>query len=68
MPNEARASRSEWGVEPGIFLIGTVGRYNPQKDHANLLQALALLCSRNIPLGCVLVGVNLDGDNQELIK
>ena len=67
MPNEARAIRSEWGVEPGIFLIGTVGRYNPQKDHANLLQALALLRSRNIPLRCVLVGVNLDSDNQELV-
>ena len=67
MPNEARALRREWGVEPDIFLIGTVGRYNPQKDHTNLLQALALLRSRNIPLRCVLVGVNLDSDNQELV-
>ena len=67
MPNEARALRSEWGVEPDIFLIGTVGRYNPQKDHANLLQALALLRSRNILIRCVLVGVNLGSDNQELV-
>jgi glycosyltransferase involved in cell wall biosynthesis len=67
MPNEARALRREWGVEPDISLIGTVGRYNPQKDHTNLLQALALLRSRNIPLRCVLVGVNLDSDNQELV-
>ena len=67
MPNEARALRREWCVKSDIFLIGTVGRYNPQKDHTNLLQALALLRSRNIPLRCVLVGVNLDSDNQELV-
>jgi glycosyltransferase involved in cell wall biosynthesis len=50
-----------------MALIGTVGRYDPQKDHANLLQALVLLRSRNIPLRCVLVGTNLDGENQELL-
>lgn len=65
-PEEARALRTEWGVEPNMALIGTVGRYDLQKDHANLLQALALLHSRDIPLRCVLVGTNLDDDNQEL--
>ena len=67
-PVEARALRAEWVAEPDISLIGTVGRYDPQKDHANLLQALAILHSRKIPLRCVLVGTNLDDDNQELIE
>lgn len=66
-PEEARALRAEWNVEPKMALISTVGRYDPQKDHANLLQALALLRSRDIPLRCVLVGTNLDDDNQELL-
>lgn len=66
-PEEARFLRAEWGVGPNMALIGTVGRYDPQKDHANLLQALALLHFRNIPLRCVLVGTNMDNDNQELI-
>jgi glycosyltransferase involved in cell wall biosynthesis len=66
-PEAARALRAEWVVEPNMPLIGTVGRYDPQKDHANLLQALALLRSRNIPVRCVLVGTSLDDDNQELL-
>jgi len=66
-PEEARSLRAELGVEPTMALIGTVGRYDPQKDHSNLLQALALLRSRNISLRCVLVGTNLHDDNQELL-
>ncbi len=65
-PEEARALRNEWGVGLNMALIGAVGRYDPQKDHTNLLQALASLRSRNMPFCCVLVGTNLDDDNQEL--
>lgn len=65
-PDEACALRAEWGIDPNMTIIGTVGRYDPQKDHANLFQALALLHSRNIPLRCVLVGTNLDYENSEL--
>lgn len=67
-PEEARALLASWGVEANIALIGAVGRYDPHKDYANFLQALALLRSRNIPLRCVLVGTNLDEDNVELVE
>ena len=66
-PLKAHVLRAEWGVRPDVSLIGAVGRYDPQKDHTNLLQGLALLSSRNIPLRCVLVGANLDSDNQDLL-
>lgn len=65
---EGRALRLEWGFEPNIPLIGFVGRYDPQKDHTNLLQALSFLRTRNIAIRCVLVGTNVDSDNQELVR
>jgi len=60
--------RSEWKVRPTTALIGTVGRYDPQKDHANLLQAVSILRDRNIFLRCVLVGSSLDSNNSELVS
>ena len=65
---EARVLRLKWGFASNITLIGSVGRYDPQKDHANLLRALSFLRTRNITIRCVLIGTNLDNDNQELVK
>jgi len=64
---EARVLRLEWCI--GVNkLIGSVGRYDPQKDYANLLQALSILQSRNIAIRCVLIGTNLNGDNEKLVR
>ena len=35
-------------IKKNIPIIGNVGRYDPQKDHLNLLKALSLIRSRNI--------------------
>jgi len=67
-PKEARVLRAGWSVSDDIALIGTVGRFNPQKDYANLLHAVASLRIKNIPFRCVLVGTNLDGENQDLVS
>lgn len=65
---KARALRTEWGVAPTTTLIGMVGRYDPQKDHSNLLKALSILQARNITIRCVLVGTDLISDNNELVS
>jgi glycosyltransferase involved in cell wall biosynthesis len=50
------------------FLIGSVGRYDPQKDHKNLLLALKEVKEKsNEKWNCILVGTNLDEANSELI-
>lgn len=49
-------------------LIATIGRYDPQKDHANLLEALAILSSRRVAIQCLLVGTAVDFDNDELAR
>ena len=47
-------------------IIGNVARYDPQKDHLNLLNALSLIRKRNIKFFCILVGSNIDKNNLKL--
>ncbi len=51
-----------------IPLIGNVARYNPQKDHLNLLNALSIIRSKNINFFCVLVGSNINQNNVDLVS
>ena len=44
-------------------LIGNVARYDPKKDHSNLLKALSIIRSKNIDFFCILVGSNIDTNN-----
>jgi glycosyltransferase involved in cell wall biosynthesis len=49
-------------------LLGMVARWNPQKDHPNLIVALGILKKRSLsPWHCILVGSNLAADNQILV-
>jgi len=59
--------RAEWGVPADAILLGSVARWNPLKDHQNLLAALAL-CVRTQPdLRCALIGLGMSRDNAELV-
>ncbi|HLS51039.1 MAG TPA: glycosyltransferase, partial [Burkholderiaceae bacterium] len=60
--------RRELGIDEHTPLIGTVSRWNPQKDHANLLQALTLVKTHWPQLRCALVGLGLEADNQALAE
>lgn len=48
-------------------LIGMVGRYTPEKDHNNLLQALHLLNSKGCDFFLVLAGTSVDYENKTLL-
>jgi glycosyltransferase involved in cell wall biosynthesis len=64
---EARfRNRTLWGVNDD-FVFGMVGRWNPLKDHANFIKAIACI-AHNIerPIKCVLVGPGIDDSNTEL--
>ena len=65
-PASGERVRIEMGLASDIFLIGMVGRYDPLKDHSNLLQALAHLAERQIDFHCLLVGKGMSADNTEL--
>ncbi len=50
-------------------LLGMVGRWHPQKDHQNLIDAMALVNSRGaVQLRCVLVGRGVDESNPDLLR
>jgi glycosyltransferase involved in cell wall biosynthesis len=69
-PNsEARAQlRRELGVNEKTILLGMVARYDPQKDHANLVSALRLIKHKNESFQCVLVGAEMEASNYELCR
>ena len=65
-PDAGRAIRRECGLTPDQPVIGFVARYNAQKDHHTLLDALALLKTRGGCPHCLLVGTDIDTGNAEL--
>ncbi len=58
--------RGEWGVDEKELLLGMVGRWHPQKDHANLMHALARLTETGFAFRCVLVGPMMTAGNHAL--
>jgi glycosyltransferase involved in cell wall biosynthesis len=60
--------RAEWSAGPDDVLFGMVGRWDPQKDHANFVAALGLLKEHPTrPWRCVLVGPGMTEKNANLV-
>lgn len=60
-------NRRLWGIKDDDFVFGMVGRWNPLKDHANLIKALEnIQVSKTRSIKCVLVGPGIDDSNTEL--
>lgn len=57
------AVRAELGIASTAFVLGMVARFDAQKDHRNLVQALGLLKRQGVPFTCLLVGVGMDEAN-----
>jgi glycosyltransferase involved in cell wall biosynthesis len=57
------ALRKEWNIKDDVPLLGMVARWDPQKDHSNLLSALAILSDKKIEFFCVLIGEGLEKSN-----
>jgi glycosyltransferase involved in cell wall biosynthesis len=58
--------RQELNIADHVFLIGSVARYHAMKDHANFLQAAHLLLVEHPETKFVMVGTNVDYENQTL--
>ncbi len=66
---EARQSvREELGLPGDAVLIGLIGRYHPDKDHANFLQAAALLLVDHPESRFLLAGIGADDGNLALTQ
>lgn len=64
--DSGNAVKQELNIAHAPLVLGLVGRFDPQKDHANLLNALALLKEKNKDFACLLVGADINRDNMEL--
>lgn len=58
--------RAEWKIDNRMLLFGMVGRFDPQKDHKNLMAALSLLKKQHVAFRCLLVGTEIDTGNQQI--
>lgn len=56
------------GVRADLPLIGMVARFDPYKDHDNLIRALAILHARGVDFQAVMVGAGVDDKNKMLIS
>lgn len=65
-PESRQRLRTEWKIDNTMLLFGMVGRFDPQKDHKNLMAALSLLKKQHVAFRCLLVGTEMDTDNQQL--
>ncbi|MEG4441364.1 glycosyltransferase [Microcoleus sp. AT9_B5] len=65
---EKLAVKAELGLAEKTIIIGAVGRYHPMKDHANFLQAAALLLKTYPDVHFLLIGTEVDRQNMCLIK
>lgn len=63
-----RRLRAEWGIPDDKLLLGMVARFDPQKDHANLLAALGQLKRRGSSFHCLLVGTGMESGNETLTQ
>ncbi len=70
VPSEAARAdiRAELGLPENAFLIGLVCRYHPMKDHANFLQAAALLLQEYPDIHFALVGTGVVKENESLYQ
>lgn len=59
---------AELGVRDTIPIVGVVGRFHPDKDFANVINAAALLSEGGHEFHLVLVGPGVDHSNQSLAE
>lgn len=55
--------RDELGIKDNSLILGCVGRFDPNKDHENLLTALSILVGKGMNVKCLLVGNQMTQDN-----
>lgn len=66
--NLRKATRVSLEITGDETLLGMVARFDPQKDHATLLEALSVLSAQGVDFRCLLVGAGLTGDNSDLVE
>jgi glycosyltransferase involved in cell wall biosynthesis len=64
--SKGKSLRDDLNVDESIFLIGNVGRFHLDKGHDVLLESLSILKASDLNWRCLLVGRDLDENNEWL--
>ena len=67
-PCQRRQLRVRCGFDADDIVLGTVGRFNIDKDHASFVSAAGQLAGRHDRLHFLMVGKDLDSDNLDLMR
>ncbi|MEM8511297.1 glycosyltransferase involved in cell wall biosynthesis [Massilia sp. MP_M2] len=67
-PDGRAALRAHCGFAADDIVLGTLGRFNLDKDYANFVKAAGQLASRYPRLRFLMIGKNLDAANAELMR
>jgi glycosyltransferase involved in cell wall biosynthesis len=59
--------RQDWGLEPDIFAVGLVGRFNPAKDHQTFVEAAGKVAQFHTTARFILIGRGIEPSNGELM-
>ena len=67
-PDEAARDsvRKELNSSSDVVIIGVVGRFDPNKDHQNFIQAAAILCREGINAHFLFCGDDITWENTRL--
>lgn len=68
MEPQAASLRTEWGIGTQDFLVGTVGRFNANKDQENFVHAAGILVQRQANARFLMIGRGIDASNAELMR
>lgn len=66
--DQRRLLRERCGFDADDVVVGTLGRFNADKDHFNFVQAAGQLARQHDRLHFLMVGTDLDSDNRELMR
>lgn len=67
-PESKAELTKSWGIAKNEIIIGCVARWDPQKDHKNLVEAMVIVRKNYPHLHCVLAGPGMDNQNGELVE
>ena len=66
-PEQRSCLRQMCGFDDTHVVVGTLGRFNPAKDHANFVRAAGLVAQRHPDVRFLMVGRELTSDNAVLL-
>lgn len=65
-PEKGVSVRKVLDIPVDVPLLGMIARYDPQKDHRNLLQSILFLKEKKVKFKCLLIGAGMTEENVEL--